>query len=409
LTMDLHRFEERFRREIERIKASDIAKENKELILAFQRDLVIEGIGIPRIHGYMRILRLICEWKDKPFGKWSVDDLKEVLLKIETNGYTQETIKEFRKTLRKFFKWLKGEDWKGLKVLKGKRTERELPEVLTEDEILAMIEAANHPRDKAMIAVDYEAGLRIGELAGLKVKDITWNEHGAKIKVKGKTGERQIPIVMAAPYLKRWLELHPAKDNPNAIVFIGIGTRNRGEPIGYKSFEKAIKKAAEKAGIKKRIHPHILRHSRATVLANFLTEAQMCEYFGWVQGSSMARIYVHLSGRDIDKAINRVYGIEEEEEEKEIKLRPQKCHRCSEINPPAAKFCYRCGLILDEKERLRAQFDEAKVMPSLMTKILEDEQLREKFKAILQLMESLEGNAKAMELLQGLVSEITKS
>jgi len=72
-------------------------------------------------------------------------------------------------------------------------------------------------------------------------------------------------------------------------------------------------------------------------------------YFGWVQGSDIPSIYVHLSGRDIECAIKRIYGLEEEEEDKTIK--PIKCPRCGEVNTPQARFCHKCGLPLDEKER----------------------------------------------------------
>lgn len=65
------------------------------------------------------------------------------------------------------------------------------------------------------------------------------------------------------------------------------------------------------------MNPHNFRHSRATYLANFLTEAQMKEYFGWQQDSKMAGVHVHLSGRDVDNALLRVYGIENKNEKKE--------------------------------------------------------------------------------------------
>jgi ribosomal protein L40E len=167
-------------------------------------------------------------------------------------------------------------------------------------------------------------------------------------------------------------------------------------------FSKIIKKAAEKAGIKKKVFPHILRHSRATFLANHLTEQQMNIYFGWVQGSDMPSIYVHLSGRDIESAVRAVYGLEEEEKKT---IKPAKCPRCGEINTPQARFCHKCGLILDEKERLRVQMDEARILPELMSKILESEELREKFKTALQLVEKIEGNPKAMEMIIKLVGE----
>jgi|Deesub1362B_J571_1020462.scaffolds.fasta_scaffold00148_95 integrase/ribosomal protein L40E len=408
--MDIHNQEIILKQENALLRKSSIPEENKRLIEKFQRELVIEGIKTPKLVRYSKTLRTVCErWKNKPFSKWTVEDVKDVLYSIETDGYEVKekvngkivrvkrkykthSINEFKKGLRKFFRWYKGETWEGLKPLRGEKKEDRKPDVLSEDEILKMIEARDHPRDKAIIAVGYEAGLRIGELANLQIKHITWNTNGAKIKVHGKTGERVIPIVMAAPYLRRWVDHHPFKDDPEAFVFIGLGTKNHGKPMVYQAFRKVIRQAATKAKIKKKVYPHILRHSRATILANFLTEAQMNIFFGWVQGSDMPAIYVHLSGRDIDNAINKVYGIETEEEKKETKLKPQKCPRCEEMNSPTAKFCQRCGLVLDEKERLKVQFEESKTMPEIMGEILIDPERRNQFKEMLQFVEAMESN-----------------
>jgi site-specific recombinase XerD len=59
----------------------------------------------------------------------------------------------------------------------------------------------------------------------------------------------------------------------------------------HPALAKILKAAAEKAGLKKKAHPHKLRHSRATFLASKLTEAQMNQVFGWRQGSKMPNIY----------------------------------------------------------------------------------------------------------------------
>lgn len=77
-----------------------------------------------------------------------------------------------------------------------------------------------------------------------------------------------------------------------------------------------LQRIAKKAGISKQIHPHLFRHSRATYMANYLTEAQMNVYFGWAQGSDMPGVYVHLSGRDVDDAILKANGVIEKEEQK---------------------------------------------------------------------------------------------
>jgi len=66
------------------------------------------------------------------------------------------------------------------------------------------------------------------------------------------------------------------------------------------------------------------------------------------------------------------------------------------MNVPHAKFCHKCGLLLDEKERLKIQLEEAKMMPELMAQIIESPELREKFKVILQFADMLESNPKAI-------------
>jgi site-specific recombinase XerD len=407
----LHNVERVLRNQYDLLEREDFCSEDKELIRKFTRDLKVKGVSDYRISRYIQSLRVIHRWKvDKPFKEWNAEDLKDILFEISENGYKAHTIKEFKKGMRMFFRWLKGEDWEGLKVLRGDKVEKRKPDVLTEEEISRMIEAAINSRDQAIIATGYEAGLRIGELATLTWGNITWTEWGAKIKVHGKTGERVIPIVMAASYLRRWLIDHPFYDlktnsmDPESLVFVRVSGKHAGKPLSYNMFAKIIKQAAKKAGIRKRVYPHILRHSRATVLANKLTEHQMNVYFGWVQGSDMPSIYVHLSGRDIEGAVKEIYGLKDREEEKTLK--PMKCPRCAELNTPYSRFCHKCGLPLDEKERLRAQLEEVKLAPEKMSKILEDPELREEFKALITLAGRYENNPRAKEILNELINQM---
>jgi rubrerythrin len=104
---------------------------------------------------------------------------------------------------------------------------------------------------------------------------------------------------------------------------------------------------SKRTNIKKRIHLHGFRHSRATHLAEHLTEQQMKSYLGWTAGSDMAAVYVHLSGKDIDKAIMQMNGIEDLEQPVDS-MKPGQCPRCMEMNPPQAVRCMRCGLVLDQ-------------------------------------------------------------
>lgn len=120
--------------------------------------------------------------------------------------------------------------------------------------------------------------------------------------------------------------------------------------LGYRYIrEKILKVTMDRAGIEKPSNPHHYRHSRASHLANEMTEAQLCEWFGWVQGSDVPARYVHLSGRDIDNAYDQLHGLAEPEEEEE---QPDviECPRCDELNEPKATFCMRCGFGLDQEK-----------------------------------------------------------
>ena len=169
---------------------------------------------------------------------------------------------------------------------------KKLPEeILTEEDIKKMIDSAQKARDKAIVAVLYESGCRVGEFLTMKIKNVQFDRYGAIIVVQGKTGYRRIRLVSSVPYLAEWINNHPFNDNPEAWLWISLRNFKR---LPYNSLRTILRVIAEKAGIRKSVNPHAFRHARATYLANFLTEAQMKEFFGWVQDSDMASVYVHI-------------------------------------------------------------------------------------------------------------------
>ena len=191
---------------------------------------------------------------------------------------------------------------------------------------------------------------------GIKVKfvnnhiegDVNFDTYGAKINVEGKTGPRTVRIISSAPAISNWLNQHPDRKKDEGYLFCGVGNYRKGEQLDYQSYRKLLRKAKQKVGLKKPINPHHFRHSRATDLAKKLTEAQLCEYMGWVVGSQEAATYVHLSGRDIDDKILSLHGLKEEEKTEDM-MKPIKCPRCKRVNDAASKFCMECSLGLDEK------------------------------------------------------------
>jgi ribosomal protein L40E len=102
----------------------------------------------------------------------------------------------------------------------------------------------------------------------------------------------------------------------------------------------------------------------------------MKQYFGWVQGSDMASIYVHLSGRDVDNALLKLNGMETQEKKEDEKFKAKICPRCRKSNSFDAKFCSFCGMCLDVKasvevEELRSKVDQ------LMTELVKNPEVLE--------------------------------
>lgn len=149
--------------------------------------------------------------------------------------------------------------------------------MLSEDEVKRMIEVAKNKRDKALIALLYDIGARISEVGNLRIKDVKHDEIGLYILVTGKTGQRRVRAVWSVQYLEDWLEEHPERDNLEAPIWFNF-KKNELEQMRYDAIRMRLKKIAKKAGIIKRVHPHLFRHSRATYMANYLTEAQMNMY-----------------------------------------------------------------------------------------------------------------------------------
>ncbi len=370
-------YEEKLVTTQKRIRNSEITKRNKQLLFEFRDFLILQGIKAPRIEKHLDNLGRVLKWLGRDADRATKREIEAIVARITRSRTISDWTKyDYKRSVRAFWIWLGMEE--AVKDIKNPMPKKSLPEeVLSEDEVKRMIDAAENLRDKAMIAVLYESGARRGEFMNLRIRDVVSDDYGAVIKVKGKTGERRIRLVSSVPYLLRYIDVHPYKDDLNAPLWVKIGHPGKGEPITYNTFSAQLKKIAKKAGIKKRVHMHLFRHSRATILANYLTEAQMCEFFGWVQGSDMPRIYIHLSGRDVDEAILRVYGLVKDEERRP-KLTPVKCPRCNMLNDGDSRYCSRCGLPLAKdaqvdviaEEMLIREFHDAILNDDLFREVL---------------------------------------
>lgn len=324
---------------------------------------------------------------NKPFEEAGKEDIFNLVQKIEQSHYSDWTKHDYKAMLRIFYKWLRRTDefpeevkW----IRPGRRRKNILPEeLITEEEVKRLVESASHPRDKALVLVLYESGCRPGEILTLRIKNVQFDEYGAVLIANGKTGHRRVRVIASAPALATWLDSHPYRNNVDAPLWVSIGTRNNGSILKYGAAKSILKELAEKAGLRKRIYLYLFRHSRATKLANSLTEAQLKQHFGWTQDSRMASTYVHLSGRDVDSALLELNGIRIDGEEKQEKFSVVLCPRCKNKNSPTSKFCNACGLCLDMKTAV--QIDEARAKADrLMSELIKQPEVLDTLTEVLE-------------------------
>jgi integrase len=339
----------------------NISDANRKTIEKFYIYMLSRGNGRHRVIKYIYKLRLYAALLNKDMEKAGKDDIVMIMEQIDGKPYSLWTKHDYKIMVKRFYKWLRGLDEQNeyppeVKWIRSglKNGRMKMPEELwSEEDVKKLVNAADNTRDKALIFALYESGCRVGEIASRRIKHIQFDKYGAVVIVEGKTGMRRIRLVSSVPALSAWLDCHPEKDNPEAPLWIGLGSRNKGDALDYKAVSGIFKRTAERSGVKKRSNPHLFRHSRATFLANHLTESQLKEVFGWAQGSDMAAVYVHLSGRDTDNAILHVNGIETENGEKSGSvLKPKNCPRCEFVNGATSKFCNRCAAPLDIRTAL---------------------------------------------------------
>ena len=176
--------------------------------------------------------------------------------------------------------------------------------VLRPEELEALLNACGNPRDRAILAILAETGLRIGELLSMRLRDVEALQDGSfRLRVRGKTGLRVVVAIRSAPALSEWLEAHPRREYPEAPLWTTL--RKPFRPLRPKAFREHLRHLARKAGLSRPVSPHMFRHTRMTQLARVLTEQELKVVAGWTMSSRMASIYVHLSGRDAEAALRK--------------------------------------------------------------------------------------------------------
>jgi len=332
---------------------------DKDLIKEFLRFLQLQGIQEERRRKYKYQIGKFLEILNKDPLKATRKDVEDLINNIDNNKeYSEWTKHDYRVSIKKFFTWIHNkeiedlDEWEIPKIvkwikIKAPRTAKKLPsELITPKDVKLLESHCRTLREKALLLTLYESGARIGELRDLKIKDVTFDNFGCILNLFGKTGYRQVRLVGSAPAISNWIQMeHPKKDDKNSYLFCNTYSNNAGNKVTYQSIVKILKKLKERSGFKKDINPHLFRHSRATELSEHLTDAQRCNFFGWIDGSQICRVYTHL--HDTDRAVLELNGLVNKTKDHNGQFKNIICPRCKTSNPYGSKICNNCSMGLD--------------------------------------------------------------
>jgi integrase/recombinase XerD len=173
-----------------------------------------------------------------------------------------------------------------------------LPAILSQEEVAQLIDAAGTPFHRTLLMTLYATGLRCAELARLKVSDIDSNR--MVIHVQGGKGRQDRDVMLSLKLLEElrnhWRRL-PRKSSH--WLFPGNKNHCSDEPIDTKTVWHACHGAAKQAGIRKGVHPHMLRHCFATHLLEAGADLRTIQILLGHRDLKETTIYLHLSQRHL--------------------------------------------------------------------------------------------------------------
>lgn len=232
------------------------------------------------------------EFRERELDSITTKEINDYILKlIRTKGISPSQQNQRINAIKFYYEKVAGLDIQ-LHFLERSKKSRELPKVLSEEEVLAILGSIQNLKHKSIIATIYSAGLRRSELINLRKQDIFFDRK--LIFIRGAKGKKDRTSVLADSLsitLKKYLE----EFRPNYWLFEGV---NRNQ-YSSTSIAKILHRGARNAGIEKKVTPHMLRHSFATHL---LEQGVDIRYIQTILGhgsSKTTEIYTHVSKKSL--------------------------------------------------------------------------------------------------------------
>ena len=217
------------------------------------------------------------------------DDIVAYQIEIAASGRSDSCVRVATYALRGFLEHVLERANAKLAKLPRPRQPKRLPEVLSPEEVGAIIDAAPSPKYRAAFMLCYGAGLRTDEVVHLLPHHI--DSERMLIRVEQGKGKKDRQVMLSVRLLE---ELRACWKRYRPEQFLIEGKR-RGQPIDATSIQRAFREARERAGVQKRVTPRSLRHAFATHLIEQGTNLRKVQALLGHQSLNTTAVYVHLA------------------------------------------------------------------------------------------------------------------
>jgi len=236
---------------------------------------------------------------------------RNYLRQLELKKLSRKSIARKISSCRAFFRFLLRERRIKLNpfehILTPKLGKR-LPSFLYPAEVIKLLNAVNlklknGPRDLAILELIYASGMRVGEVAKIKIDDIDL-ENG-EILVHGKGDKERVALIgsHSISTIRDYIEDRKRISGSEKILFIG----RTGSRLTSRSMERMVRKYARKAGLAKRVTPHTLRHSFATHLLEGGADLKVVQELLGHSSLSTTQIYTHLTKEKLKSVYDKAH------------------------------------------------------------------------------------------------------
>lgn len=241
------------------------------------------------------VKRFLTTYALKDFTQLDKNDIKHYLLnQIETQERSHSYVNQTISAIKFFYRYVLKKSQPTIDLPRPKK-QMKLPQILSTQEVRAILEGLQNTKHKAILCLVYAAGLRVSEVVKLRISDIDSNRMLIHIS-QGKG--RKDRYTMLSNTALEVLRVYMQKYRPVHWLFQG---EQEDKHITIRSVQRVFKKASEHANITKDVSVHTLRHSFATHLLEGGTDLRYIQELLGHQSSKTTEVYTHVSQKDFQR------------------------------------------------------------------------------------------------------------